>query len=290
MADIADHISKIITILKKQGFEKDFSGIEKGFAWKPDILVTRNSESIAFLIRQTDSFPESLIERLTSTKTRKRKLFINVLFLTRPSSPIKKKLALHGLGAQQLDENKIIEFTKSKNFSSVKEPAKVIIPHEKMMKTEIFISSQQKICERKLTHDVIEDIRNRDKFPVYPFQVEDDPRFGGSTAQTKKCIDEGLDYCEWFVAILSEEWRHWVEYEIKQAVKIYFKDKDITIYVRTTKKTDKAWKLILTWIKKRNLKYLPYSDTADLKNKLSRRILAKIERVHRNLGIPMYNS
>jgi hypothetical protein len=289
MIDLKVPLSILEKVLNKEGFKPDSTSISNNFSWRPDYIVKRAKEVRAFLFRQTDTVPSSLIERLSSTKTKKTKLFINIVFLTKPTSTIVKKLNLHGIGILHFNGIKFLEITKSKNFSSLKEAKKIVVHRKKMMKTEIFISSQQNIRERKTMKNVIKDIHNRDKFPIYPFQAEDDPRFGGSRNQTKKCIDEGLKNCEWFIGLIAEEWRYWVDYEIKQAIKNCFNDMDITIYVKSTKATEVAWTKLLSWIKKRNLKYLPYSDITDLKTKLALRILAKIESEHKKLGISMYN-
>jgi hypothetical protein len=158
-----------------------------------------------------------------------------------------------------------------------------------MKKTDIFISSHQTIRERKATCKVIKNIHNTDRFPVYAFLVEDEPGFGASRTETKKCINKGLKNCDWFVGILAEVWRSWVDYEFRRAISKRFKHKDITIYVKTTKKTKESWDKLLKWIEKRNIKHLPYCNTEDLKSKLAHCILAKIETLHHHLRAPMYN-
>ena len=289
MADIGEIVSRIERVLKKQGFKRDLTGIQKDFAWKPDVFLTKGSESRAFLIRQTDSVPNILVERMALTRSRKKRFFINIVFLKDPKPQTKKTLALYGIGIQLMDVGKLVESRKSKNFSASIKTKKLVVANKKMRRTDIFLSSQQEIPEREAARRVINDINRKSRFPVFPFQAEDDDRFGGSRSQTKRCIDEGLRRCEWFVGILAEECRYWVTYEVKQAIEKDFKDGDITIYVRTTLETQRAWKTLLGWIKNKNFKYLPFSDKADLKTKLYRRILSKIERIHRNLGIPMYD-
>ena len=285
-----DEISRIEGLLKKRGFKNDTTGIERTFAWKPDLLLAKDNETRAYLLRQTGTIPMSLIERLASTKSQKRNLFVNVVFLTKPTRDVIKTLMLYGVGIAHLEMGRLVEVAKSKNFLPAKGPKKVVPQHKKMMKTEIFISSKQKIPERNAAWEAIEDIHHTSKFPVYPFKVEDDPRFGGSPAQTKRCIDEGLKRCDWFVGILSDEWRKWVEYEIRQAIKKHFDGEDITIYFKSTKKAETSWNRLLKWIKGKNIKYLPYSQVEDMKTKLIGRVLGKIERVHKRLGIPMYDT
>src|SRR6266852_1477248 len=115
MEDTEAKISRIERLLRNRGFRPDSTGIERKFNWKPDIVVSNDAETRAFLVRESDSIPIVLVERLASTKSEKRNLFISVVFVNKAPKGI-KTLALYGVGIQHLSGTRLEEIAKSKNF------------------------------------------------------------------------------------------------------------------------------------------------------------------------------
>lgn len=279
---------EIIVLLKKDGY-KEISINTKKFTWNPDFTVTNGKETVSYLIRESESIPESLAERISSTKTAIKEFKINVLFKKYPNQSAKKSLSPFGIGIQFVKNNTIKTLTSSKLFTTNKDRGRPPVAEKKtrwkMPKTDVFLSSKQDFVERLEVKKVIDEIRIRDEFPVYPFQVEDDLRYGGN--QTEQCINEGLHQCEWFISVLGEERRYWVEKEVRKSLKL-FPVEDIIVYVKLNQRTQDNWKKLLEWLESKNIKYLPYLDYEDLKTKVSKLIRGHIEKLHKEHGVPMY--
>ncbi len=283
-----DSNQDIIALLKTKGY-KIVKINTNNFPWSPSFTVTSGKEIISYLIRENESIPESLVERIAETKTKVQDFKINVIFKKNPSQSAKKSLTLFGIGVEYVKNNSIKTIAPSKQFNIGKNRSGNVVLEKKkiwkMPKTDVFLSSKQDFAERREVKSVIDEIRIRDEFPIYPFQVEDDPRYGGN--QTKQCINEGLLQCEWFIAVLGEERRYWVEKEVRKSLQLFHAE-DIIVYVKLNPVAQKNWKKLLKWLESKNIKYLPYLDHEDLKTKTSKLVRGHIEKMHREHGVPMY--
>lgn len=280
-----NEIGKVENIIKKQRY-KIVAKLPKGFTWKPDILAQKGSDLIAFLIRGSDTVPEVLIQRIASTKLLKNKLGIYIVFPRKPKKNTIKTICLYGIGIKFINKHSLDTLNKSKDFSSkavgLKQKNRKTA---KMPRTDIFVSSHQTIDEREAAKFVVDDIRSSHRFPVFVTFVEEDSRY--AIPETKKCIIRNMDDSEWFIGILAEEFRPIVKYEIQKALKDYFRSSDIFMFVKNIKDRQKPLNKLIEWIETQNtIKYHPYTDVRDFKQKLRHILMLRISKVHKKLGIP----
>jgi len=287
--DKMDKIESIILNLKKILKVQKYKIVEKTpkeLFLKPDVLIKKNKGFEALLVRQSDSIPEVLVQRIASTKLTKNKLKIYIVFCQKPKLSLIEMVSLYGIGVKYFLKNTLVIIKQSKDFSTLKQKVlkKGMKKKKKIPQQNIFISSHQIIEERKIAEEIIKDLRDSNTWPIFPIKVEDDPRY--DIKKTKNCIDRNMEDSELFLGILAEEYRPDVNYEIKKAFKIFL-TKDIFIFVKSLKKRPQRLTKLIEWIKEqKNIKYLEYIDVRDFKIKLMRVLILKIKQIHKELKIP----
>ena len=257
------------------------------FRYAPDVLATKDGSTFAFFIRQSDSIPEVLIQRIASMRNPKKKLNFFVVFSKEPRKQSVKLLNLYGMGI------KIVRNGKMKNAQrKVFEVKKKIISKEqkrerakKMPLTEIFVSSHQEIEERNKSEDITEELYACWKFPFKAIFVEKDTRY--SINQTDECIEDNLKNSELFLGILADEYRPVVDKkEIRRAFQL-FDLHQIMIFVKANRNCKKNWSALIKWIKdKETVKYVEYNDLTDFEIKLKRWLMERAQEIHNRLEIP----
>lgn len=288
MSQIDEVIPKIERILKNQGYKIISDVLPKEFSWKPHIFAKKKNGFIALLIRESDSIPEVLVQRISSTKPLKNKLYISIIFCKKPRISAVRVIGLYGIGIKYLYDNTISIIRKSKDFSKVRKKVskKEAKKKKTMLGTNIFVSSHQIIDERKVAEDLIDELRSAYKLPIFPILVEKDTRY--TISQKKKCIKRNLYDSHLFLGILAEEYRPNVNGEVREAFKpTCFGAEDILIFVKANKKCKIAWKKLIEWIKKKDtVKYLEYTDIKDFRIRLLGALMLKIRNIHKKLNIP----
>jgi hypothetical protein len=96
-----------------------------------------------------------------------------------------------------------------------------------------------------------------------------------------------MDDSDLFIGILAEEYRANVNFEIKRAFNECFKVEDIFIFIKNCKRRSKEINRLILWIKKQNkVKYLEYTDIRDLRTKVMRCIMIRLQKIYKKKGIP----
>ena len=201
---------------EKLGYIKDNSLWPTSFQWRPDLRLKKGKENLAFLIRETNEISENWFQRMSATRSKRKILYNYIVFRKKPTTSTLAIANSYGIGVLVLIGKEFITILASRNFGQYVSPKVRIVKRPKQMeKTKIFISSHQVIPERSISVKLIKRIEREDNFPIYPVLVEDDPRWGGSTSETLSAIKDNLESSHWFVGILAEEFREWVEKEFK---------------------------------------------------------------------------
>lgn len=277
---------KIETILKSKGYSVIREARPKELSWGPDLLLKKDKELLAILIRKSDDISEVFVQRIAKTKNAENKIHSLIIFCKKPKLTSIKTAVLYGVGVYYLHGNQIEEISKPSHFIAAKPGPlkKKIVKEPKMPRTDIFISSHQVIEERGTSKKIIDELKDTYRFPIFAILVEEDSRYG--IDKTKKCIDRNLQDSELFVCILAEKHRAWVEYEVKKAFKCEFKSEDIFVFVKNLKTRHQAIKRLIDWIKSQNtVKYQPYTDKREFETKLRRALMLRIKKIHKKLNI-----
>src|SRR3989344_42999 len=248
----SDLKQKLEDILVGEGYKINRSLVPDYFTWQPDVLAEKNNESIAFLIKLTESIPETLVQRISRMKRGKLNLKSIILFSKKPSSKTIKLIEFYGL------EAKVIEKNRLKNVTSVKtkeKPEVLIKPPKskrklKPSRVDIFISSHQIINERKIAKEEIDTIRSAHRFPIFPILVEEDPRY--NIKKKRECIDRNMNDSELFLAVIAEEYRPDVDYEIKKSFNCFEPKEEVYIFVKIIENRSKQLTNLIKWIKKQD--------------------------------------
>jgi hypothetical protein len=256
----------------------------KWFSYSPNIIAKKDNDTLGIYIREGNSMPEVLIQRISSSSSIKRKVKFEIIFLKKPNSTTIQLLNLYGLGIGYIVKAKVKEIQTIKPVLTKKISKNKGPQHKKMPTTEIFISSHQDIEERQEAKKLIEEFFPTHKIPFSPVLVEDD--FSFTFSETKKCIDHNLNISELFLGILAEQYRPWVSKEIKKIFKMR-NPNEIIIFIKSNKKTKTNWKNLTSWIiKQKNVKYFEYVDTTEFKRKLNHCLMLKAKKIHQELKIP----
>lgn len=281
-----NRVDTIKKILRKHRFKIHSGSIPKGFTWEPDVLVWKGNRLVAFLVRESNTIPEVLVQRISSTRIAKNRLSIYIVFFEKPLTNAVKIITLYGVGIEYVDNAKLEIISESKDFSTHKAiPKKKIEKIAKMSRTDIFISSHQIIEERATAKETINMLNYSHKFPIFPILAEEDPMF--TIPRTKDCIKANMNRSELFLGILAKEYRAIVKFEIEEAFKTYFKSQDIILFVKNLKQRSNPMCKLIKWIEDQNtVKYQPYSDSRDFEAKLSHVLMVKIKEIHKKKKIP----
>lgn len=271
---------KIEHILSARGYSIQKNVSLPQLAWRPDLLVRKNGELFAVLIRKSDDIPESFLQRMAITKAKDKKILARILFCKKPKLSGLRMASLYGVGVWYLDGGKLVDEQSKKvaPLPKMNVQKKRGREQRKMPRLDLFISSHQSILERKIAAEVIKDLRDAHNWPLLPILIENDPKY--SPKRVKKCIKDGMDRAELFVAILAKEYRPIVKDEIKMAFKTYFKGHQILIFVRDLKDRPILLQRLISWIEQQGtVKYLPYFDESDFKTKLNGALMVKIQSI-----------
>jgi len=281
-----DALSRIKRILKSQNYKIILEDLPKEFSWEPDILAKKNGELLALLIRKSNAIPEALIQRIAATKSSKNKLRTYLIVCQKPKASLIRIANLYGIGIKYLFKDTFSIIKQSKNFSTLKERVlkKETKKKKKMSRKDIFISSHQVIREREVAEELIDKLRDSNRWPIFAIKVEDDLRY--DIKKTKKCIDANMENSELFLGILADEYRKKVNYEIRRSFKIFLV-KNVFIFIKSLKIRPKKLTKLIEWIKKqKKAKYLEYVDVRDFEIKLMRTLVVKIKQIHKEQNIP----
>ena len=277
---------KLEYILVEEGYKINHSIVPDYFTWQPDVLAEKNNEAIAFLIKLTESIPETLVQRISRMKRGKLNLKSIILFSKKPSSKTIKLIEFYGLEAKVIEKNRLKDVTSIKTKEKPAVLIKASKPKRKLKpsRVDIFISSHQIINERKIAEEEIDTIRSAHRFPIFPILVEDDQRY--NIKKKKECIDRNMDESELFLAVIAEEYRTDVNYEIKKSFKCFDPKEEIYIFVKVIENRPKKSTNLIEWIKKQDsVKLLEYTDDKDFKVKIVRAVMSKINSICKTLKI-----
>jgi hypothetical protein len=277
-------LDKIKSILTRQGHQIINAAPFKGFAWQPDILAKKNGELTAYIIRESDSVSEVLIQRIASIKLSRIRIRKIIIFCKKPNLFILNLIKLYQIGVSYLQNNRLTEIARPHSLKIRTKPYLSRKAPKKMSKTDVFISSHQKIRERDKARQVIDNIRDTYKFPIFAILIEDDSRY--TINRTSECMDDNMRTAELFIGILADQYRKDVNYEIRKSFKMYDIN-NILITIKSIRNRPKLLEKLIRWIKKQDsVKYQEYSDNKTLERKLNRWLMEKIQNIHRRQGIP----
>lgn len=278
-------IKKLFDFYEGLGF-KENDNLSQLFKFRPDFVFESSEKYIGIYTRNSASINTSILERIAQTKTIK-KLFSQqvILFNSLPDDNTLLECSQNGVEVCYLEKG-ILKFIKAEELSIDDEKD---IEYD-MPKMSVFVSSKQDIVERKQTIKIINRINLKYQKPIYPFAVEINKRSKVlSKKELRLEIMNGIDDCEYFFGILTEEKSQATENEVLMALKMKNPNK-IRLYVKDTKKTKETWKDLLNEIeskyifKGKTTWYYPFLDLFDLEDEVRKDIIEILSKKHRDNG------
>jgi hypothetical protein len=293
-------LTKVIQVLderlKQEGFSTKHEARSDEFLWRPDILAIKGKHIEAFLIRESNTVPPVLVQRIAVIKDIKHSVKVSVVFCNPPTAIAKKILSLYGVGVWLFRNNRFIIINESKQRHTrlkKKKLHRITTQQQGMTQQNVFISSQQissdsaeTLPERKSCKMVIDKIRNTHQVPIFGKLVEDDARY--TFDKIRECILKNLDESNWFICILTDEFRKIIIFEVKEAHK-RFKANQVILFLKSSKESKESWKSLLEWIKKEtHIKYIEYIDVNDYEEKLEHILMQKLDREYKRKNLSMF--
>jgi len=280
--------NKIGRLIRNFLLEKGFTNIEyqkspNGFFLNPDYYAKNRKKIIAIYVREKN-IPLLLIQKIAQTKEKNKSLELYLLFKNRPKRQTQKEISLFSIGVLFRGKKKIELLCKSKNFSK----KKILIKKKekkksvKMHEIGLFPSSIQGLKERKSVIRIVNEIRDSWDVPIFCKLVEKNRKFGKmNDNETEKTILDLFQETDIFVCVLTESFRVWVNFEIRNSVR-YFKNDKIIIFIKSvsSKRRDKKQTKLIEWIEKQEIKYLPYLELKEFESLTRHEIHQEIKKLY----------
>ncbi|WP_148232082.1 DUF4062 domain-containing protein [Maribacter sp. HTCC2170] len=276
-------IEKLSDYYLKNGFDET-KNLEGLFKFRPDFVYKKDDHYLGVYTRNSDSINSSILERIAQTYTINGIPSNHIIFFTKtPNSD-----ALVDCGKNNIQvcyfENSKLKFIGTEELVIENE----VQPDYEMPKMSIFISSKQIINERKQAIKIIERINLKYHKPIYPFAVELNKKGKVLTPKELKLeIMNGMDECDYFFGILTEDFSSATELEIQVALKMK-KSANIRLYVKDDEETKETWKDLLFEIHMRyktkgeTIWYYPFLDKLDLEDEIRKDVMEIISKKHRD--------
>ena len=282
MVGTIEVVAHIIGLIKKQKYVI-IEDIPQSLSLRPEVYSKKGKNKILFYIRKSNSIPEAIVQRISLSKKGNKNIECRVVFCKKPNKTTLFLLSLYGVNAHFFIKNKLSNLlvVPPKQVKKI-EPKK---EKKRFPSTHIFIGSQQKIEERNITKQYLEDLSKSEKWPLFPICIEYDPRYG--VKQTNQCEIDNMDDSDWFIGILAEEYSKEVNKEIRRAVKDKFKVKNTIILVKSNKECRESWKSLISHLEDNtDVKYTPYVDIREFRPVLMRRVMHRVKEIHKQKRIP----
>ena len=266
-------VKEILILFQKQGFtEVKLNKLPSSIQWKPDIIVSKNNQNYHILHRRNNSIPPIFLSRISNSNSEFRTL---IVFGKKCSRQDEKEILSMGISIGYLINGKLTLKVKT-NKKIVSKEVK-----EKLSVIDIFVSSKQDILEREFVAERLEMLRKIHAYRFSPPHLIEHDKFEIDKLYTY--INDTMDQCEWIVIILEDFHSEVVKYEIDRAIETISHD-NIFMFVKSTKKCNKEWKVELEKVKMLDpptIKYLPYSDNVTLETNLTKAINLRMSQIYK---------
>ena len=281
MVDTKDVISSIARILKEQKYTI-IDKIPPSFSLRPEVYTKKENNEILFYIRKSDYIPEALVQRISLSKKGKTNIECRVVFCKNPNKTTLLLLSIYGVNANYFAKNKLSNLL----IIRIKKVEKGLRKKKKRMPTtHIFISSHQVIDERNTAKEIIEDLSKSQRWPMFPICIEYDYKYG--IKQTNQCEIDNMEDSDWFIGILTEQYRKEVNKEVRRAIKDKFKEENTIILIKSNKESRESWKSLISYLEiDTNIKYIPYVDVREFRSVLMGKVMHRVKEIHKKMRIP----
>jgi len=246
----------------------------------PDFIFEKDSVIKVIVLRESSSsIPITFIQRFANSKRIPNKtLELYFALPSKPSMQILRDCKSFAIGVLYTDnKNEVQIYAQSKQIKGRKIIA--TIP-----KTQIFFSSRQHLEERVEANDLINDLRDSLRVPIFSMLVENDQQYSNDIRKLWPIICRCMDDCQYVLVILSGEYRKIIDRETRRALE-YYEPEDILFYVKNNKQTKEEWKDLIDLASSNNVKYTAYFDLRDFKLKFNQRLMRIIIKLHEDNGI-----
>jgi hypothetical protein len=278
-------IKKLLSFYVYKGFE-EVSDLESLFKFRPSFVLKSDEKTIGIYTRNSAIINSSIVERIAQTIEVDGLPTKNVIFFPKiPDHNVLLDCSKNRIEVCYLEDNKLKFIEVEELPITVVKKVKYIMP-----KLSVFLSSKQVIDERKSAENIVNIINLKYQQPIYPFTVEKHKKGKVLTAKELKLeIMNGMNDCEYFFGILTEDYSSATELEIQVALKMKNLE-NIRLYVKENPETQKAWKDLLFEIhlkyktKGKTVWYYPFPDKFDLEEEIRKDIIEILSKKHRENG------
>lgn len=241
--------------------------------WRPDFILSKDGYTFLVLTKSNNSIPPGYLNRIVNIP--QAKFVPLIVFGQKMVSKQEKNIQLLGISFAYFIDGDLQNITLQKKL-----PTRTIKREieNKLTSIHIFISSKQDIDERLFVDHRLLKLRDIHHYPFFTHLIEYDDYDNNELFEH---IDEELDYCDWIVIVLEDEYSETVSYEIENSLK-FISHKNILMFVKSTQVCKNIWKNELDMIKNlpnKSVHYLQFYDLNNLEVTLTRAVNSKMTKI-----------